>query len=260
MPEGLFALTIALVLLFAVRRQPLPLGVAIGLAALTRGEAVLLFGLLALPLFWRRWRSLAVVAVAGGLVLAPWTVRNLVQFDRPVPISTNGEEVLAYANCDATYGGPFLGFWRFECKTPVGEGDESEQAAAWRRQGLDYARDHLGRVPVVVAARVGRVFDVFRPVQNTQFSTVEGRDLDVNRWGLAGWALVAPLAVYGGVVARRRGVPLLPFVAVVVMVAVTAAYAYGVVRFRVPAEVAAIALAGVALDALLPGRRPANVR
>jgi 4-amino-4-deoxy-L-arabinose transferase-like glycosyltransferase len=269
MPEGLFALTIAVVVLAALRLRrtgstadAAVLGAAISLAALTRGEAVLLFPLLVLPLvLWLRredrLRSLAIVFVVGGLVLAPWTVRNLLRFERMVPISTNGEEVLAYANCDEAYHGDFLGFWVFDCKRPVTEGDESEQAAEWRRQGLDYARDHLGRVPVVVAARVGRVFDVFRPLQNTRFSTIEGRDLNVNRWGLAGWALVVPLAVAGAVVARRRSVPLLPFAAPVLMVAVTAAYAYGVVRFRVPAEVVALALAGVAIDALLPRRRAA---
>jgi hypothetical protein len=107
----------------------------------------------------------------------------------------------------------------------------------------------------VVAARVGRAFDVYRPLQNAQFSTVEGRDLAVNRWGLLGWAIVAPAAVAGAFVAHRRGVTLLPFAAVVAMVALTAAYAYGVVRFRVPAEVAAVCLAGVALDAALPARR-----
>jgi 4-amino-4-deoxy-L-arabinose transferase-like glycosyltransferase len=70
-------------------------GLVLGLAALTRGQALLL-PLVLVP-FWFRsgipWRPIAhklvVLALAMGCVLAPWTVRNLVQLHAPVLISTN---------------------------------------------------------------------------------------------------------------------------------------------------------------------------
>lgn len=76
-----------LVLLFA--------GVVLGMAALTRGQALLL-PLVLVP-FWLRsgagWGHiagrLAVLAVGMALIVTPWTVRNAVQLGSPVLISTN---------------------------------------------------------------------------------------------------------------------------------------------------------------------------
>ncbi len=267
-PEGLFAALVAFVLLAAHRLRDRPglpralvLGALIGAAALVRGEALAFVPLLAGAELVRRrepWRGrilrAGAVGVAAAVVIAPWFVRNLAQFEAPVPLSTNGNEVLYYANCPYAYEGPYTGFWSFRCQVEqrerVGEppGDESERALYWRREGLDYARDHLGRVPVVVAARVGRVWDLYRPFQNAHLSQVEGRRSWVNRLGLFTYWAALPVAAYGLVVLRRRGAFLWPVVSCFALVTLTAAYAYGVVRFRIPAEVAIVVLCGVALD------------
>ena len=47
---------------------------------------------------------------------------------------------------------------------------------------------------------------------------------------------------------RRRHVPITPLVSQFVIVTVTAAAIYGLVRFRVPAEVSVVVLAAVAVD------------
>jgi hypothetical protein len=61
---------------------------------------------------------------------------------------------------------------------------------------------------------------------------------------------VLGLAVAGAVVLwRRRPALVVPLAALIVLVTVTAAYAYGATRFRVPGEVALIVLAAVALEA-----------
>jgi hypothetical protein len=49
------------------------------------------------------------------------------------------------------------------------------------------------------------------------------------------------------VVLARRDVPVWPLLSTVVVVSVTAAAFYGIVRFRIPADVAQTVLAGVAL-------------
>ena len=78
--------------------RPLPLaalGLLIGLAALLRGQALILIPMAviwsALPA--RRLRpmltSLIILCVAVALVVAPWTVRNLVQMDAPIGLSAN---------------------------------------------------------------------------------------------------------------------------------------------------------------------------
>ena len=83
--ESLYGLAIALVVLAAIHFRELPgarrsalLGAAIGVAALTRAEAIVLVVLLA-PLVLRaapnRWRLLAASAAAAAVLVVPWSVR-----------------------------------------------------------------------------------------------------------------------------------------------------------------------------------------
>jgi 4-amino-4-deoxy-L-arabinose transferase-like glycosyltransferase len=266
-PEGLFALLTTLCVLVAYQWRDHPvvwravlLGALIGLAALTRGEGVLLGLLLAMPWMLRhrvialreRWRQLVLAGVACVAVIAPWTIRNVVQFEEFVPLSTNSNEVIMYANCPEVYSGRLLGYWSFQCqqdhRAEFGEppGDESEKAVYWREVGLEYARENLDRVPVVVAARVLRQWELFRPWQSVEFSTIENRDKDSATLGLAMYYALVPAAIAGAVMLRRRRVPLLPLGAQVLSVTLTAAYAYGTVRFRAPVEPVLCVLAGVA--------------
>lgn len=271
LPEGLFALTVALALLAAVRyrRSPRPVtaalvGVAIGLASLTRGEGIFLTFLLALPIallarqvtFRTRLVQLVTMAVAVLVVLAPWMIRNSQVFQRSVLLSTNSGDVLAQANCDPTYHGNLLGFWYFPCESTGVRGDASVVSATQRDKGLRYIRHHLDRVPVVVAARVGRVWSVYRPAQGPHLDVIEGRNLRVSQAGLAAYWLLVPFAVAGVVIlARRRSLALLPLLAPVAMVTLTAITTYGTTRFRAGAEVSIVVLATVAVDASVTALR-----
>ena len=230
-PEGLMAALVVFTILVAYHWNDRPryvlaivLGALIGLTALTRGEGVFLMVLLVLPLMLRqrelavrdRWKQVLVAGVACLAVLAPWMVRNLVTFEEFVPLSTNGNEVLVYANCDDAYYGKFLGFWSFDCQERIRqatgdpEGDESQRAKYWRDVGVDYAKDHVSRLPVVVAARVGRQWDVFRPWQNAEFAPIEGRDKQGARLGLIAYYALVAAGINGVRVLWRRRVTLLP--------------------------------------------------
>jgi 4-amino-4-deoxy-L-arabinose transferase-like glycosyltransferase len=76
-------------------RLVLGAGLVLGLAALTRGQALLL-PLVLVP-FWLRsgvprpviGHKLVALALAMGLIVAPWTVRNAIELDAPVLIATN---------------------------------------------------------------------------------------------------------------------------------------------------------------------------
>jgi hypothetical protein len=288
--ESIYAPLIALVLLCAYRawEDPRPreaafLGLAIGLAALTRAEAMMLFPLLALPILlrgrgidWRQRLTLSAVTLAvGGAVMAPWVFHNLHRFEEPVTLSYGLAGVLPQANCDLTYEGKFLGYWHPDCSFPdetIGPSaqeclrdrqrcaeiygsqfsDESEAAKLGQERGLEYMSEHRGRVPVVVAARVGRTWGVFRPGQQVEFDAVgEDRGLWGARAALIGFYEVLALGVYGLVVLRRRGVTILPMVMMAVAVTITAAIAIPITRYRIPLDLALIALTGVAVDDLL---------
>jgi hypothetical protein len=237
------------------------LGALVGLAALTRGEAVLLAPILLAPLALTarlpamgRVRMAAVMLAAAALVIAPWTARNLARFKDPVLISTNSNATFAGANCDKTYHGVTLALWRLDCYKGKPGGDGSQQATFYRRQGLDYARDHLGRLPVVLVARLARVWDLYRPRQAIGWEFLEGRSRWASRAGLLMYYPTALLAIFGLVVLRRRKVPVLPFVAFPLLVSAVALIYYGLTRFRFAAEPALIVLAAVALDELLSRR------
>ncbi len=267
-PEGLFALCSGLVALAAYRwlrtrrfRDAALMGVLIGVAAMVRGEGLFLSALLVAPLALRspgmdwKWklRTLAVAAIGVIVALGPWTVRNATTFDAFVSLSTNGDELNVYANCEDTYSGKYLGFWLFDCQERIrrvsGEapGDEAERAKYWRDVGWTYAREHASELPKVVAARIGRQWELFRPLQNVEFAPIEGRDKRVALAGLLSYYALVPVAGIGVLRLWRRRVPQLPLLAQFLSVTVTAAYAYGTVRFRAPAELSLVVLAAVGL-------------
>ena len=96
-----------------------------------------------------------------------------------MPLSTNGNELFVYANCDEVYSGKYLGFWQFDCQEQLrrsgidATGDEAEKSLFWREIGFDYAKEHISELPKVVAARVGRQWELFRPFQNAEFAYIE---------------------------------------------------------------------------------------
>jgi hypothetical protein len=265
--ESLYGLLIALSLLAAYRAWERPtawrlvqLGVLIGLATLARSEGLALIVLLGVPIVWRRGRpgrgwKLAVLAGAGLLTLAPWLIRCWIVFDEPVLISTNSGDLIAGANCAEVYSGPHMGSWSFACATGLRGADEAEVAAKLRDRGLDYARDHTGRLPAVVAARALRPWGFFDPDGEVAGKTLgEGRSKTANWVALAAcWVLLA-LALVAVAVLRRRGLPLFILLAPFLLVVLVSVTSYGILRFRAPADVALVVLAAVALDALL-GRR-----
>ena len=261
MSETLFGPLVLLALLAALRLAERPgpargalLGAAIALAALTRAEALLLLPLLALPLAWRaRSGPAALGAIAACvLVLAPWTIRNLVQLDTFAPTSTNDATVLAGANCPATYDGVDLGGWNLTCISPRRFADEAPQARVWRREAIDYAFSRKDRWPVVVAVRVARVWDVWQPRRQVMFA--EGRQRDVERAGVVvyfGFLLLGALGLRA--LRRRPRVPgaLLVLLAPAVVVTLSAITGYGVPRLRHLFEPGIVLLAAAGVLTLL---------
>ena len=235
-----------------------------GLAALSRSELVLLLPLLVVPLALRtgaidlrqRLRWIGTATVATALVLAPWVVFNLTRFDRPVLLSSQFGGTLAVANCDDTYYGKFLGYWSLQCSVPIAleaheDGlDQSGEEARLRKHALDYISDHKSRVPVVVAARWGRMIGVFRPGEYVDLEQLpEGREGWLAYANLVSLWLVLALAATGTVMLRRRQAPLLPLLVAPLIVLIAVTIAFYNPRYRAAAETSLVVLAAVAIDA-----------
>jgi hypothetical protein len=232
------------------------LGALLGLAALARGEALLLLPLLLIPLLRRPGglRIAAVTCAMFAVVLVPWTVRNWSAFDRPVLVATEGGETLAGANCEVTYYGERIGTWQYSCARFNGHGNEAKELNDVGHKGVRYARHHAGRVPLVMAARFARTWGLWEP-----FAVPEGRRAWVQRLGAGIYFVLIPLAVYGVLLLRRRRFPLLILLAPFITVTLTALLAYGQIRFRHSAELSLVVLAAVALDRLLPSPQRRDV-
>ncbi|MFL5780522.1 MAG: ArnT family glycosyltransferase [Thermoleophilaceae bacterium] len=272
MSESLYGLTIAATILAAiwfaeapsVRRAAL-LGAAIGLATLTRAEALALVVLLVPFAVWRapagRIKLAGAAVLATAVVVAPWCVRNTIEFHRPVGVSTGDGGVLAGANNRDAYYGAQAGAWNLgglalARSARVDRFDDAALSARLRRKGLDYAGDHAGRLVPVVGLRVLRTWSLWPldPSEKVAYNAfVSGRDMTAE-WAtlIMGWVVMA-LAIAGAVALRRRGIALLPLVAPLVLVTVVSALSFGDVRFREAADVSLVLLAAAALPWALRG-------
>jgi hypothetical protein len=234
------------------------LGALCGLAVLARAEQGLLLVVVVAPVVLttrtlpaaRRWMRLATAGAVAFLVVLPWTAYNLSRFEEPVLLSSNDGLTLGGANCDQVWYGGATGSWRLDCAVPsTPDLDQSQVSAAQREAAFDYIGDHLGKLPSVVVIRVARTWSLYAPDQMVWYNTGEGRE----RW--ASWAgfylhlALLPLAVAGVVYMRRKRMLVWPLASTAIVVTVTAALFYGIVRFRIPADVAMVALAGISLDA-----------
>jgi hypothetical protein len=184
-------------------------------------------------------------------------VRNLTTFEEPTYLGTGFGLVLAYGNCDRTYSGELLGYWSADCgfEKYTAKTEESVVDLRARKQGTDYLRDHLSRLPVVVAARVGRVWSVFRPSQNVELDAFYERRGTAESWAvLAAYYAMLVLSIAGLVVLRRRRIPIFPYFAIALSVTITVALSFGITRYRAPVDVVMPLLSAVAIDAFFRWR------
>ena len=260
-------------------------GVAAGLAALARSELAILAPGVAILLWWtsaragasvedgpagrsRRRRLVAPVLVIGLAVatVSPWVVFNVVRFERLVTLTTNDGTTLLGAYCDATFSGADRGGWSLVCvlADPDYRQDEepSMRSARQRDLAFTYARHHLGELPGVVAARVGRTFDLYR------LDSLVAQDVGEERYRWASWAGIGSWWLLCGVVLagvrplRRELAPqhrwLLALPAVAVLLTTT--MFYGGHRIRSSLEPSLVIAAAVVLAARWSARRSGRGR
>lgn len=241
-------------------------GLVAGLTILGRAEMALLVVVLLGPWAWRALRrgaprrraalgEVALVAAGAAVLVGPWVAWNMTRFQDRVLISSNDGFTLLGANCQPAYYGRTIGSYQIGCalapEIPP-EWDSSQASALRTRLAVRYARDHAGRLPLVAAARLGRLWLVVDPAAEVDNGPGEGRP----RWamwiGVAQfWALV-PLAVAGWArIDRSRRWPLLSLPAVATFTGVLIA-AYW--RIRVPADIALVILSAAGIVRLIDRR------
>ena len=211
----------------------------------------------------RRLVLVVVSCLAALVVVSPWLIANLTRFDEPVLFSSNDGLTICGANNDGTYYGSGTGLWAIQdcggVQPRVAERARARGVDAVERPPREGPRLHHRppRPPARGGGGTGRAgLEPLRARLHGELQPQRGaRDLGVvarvrRRSGC--WCR-SPSP--GRVILRRRKVPITPLVAQFVVVTVTAVAIYGLVRFRIPAEVSIVVLSAVAVDRLF-GPRP----
>jgi 4-amino-4-deoxy-L-arabinose transferase-like glycosyltransferase len=256
--ESLYAPLVALALLAAYRLRDRPgwrraasLGAVIGLAALTRSEAVLLLALAPVAAPTGRARATVVAVLACVLVLSPWLIRNWSTFGQPV-LSTNAGALIYGSNCPAAYYSDLIGTWA--CFPPLHATrslNEVQLASRLDRVGLRYASRHSARLPAVMAVRLLRTWNFWSPRRAASLEAlIDDTDRHVQQAGVIVYYLVLAMALGGAVMLRRQRQSLAILLIPMALVSLTSLLAYGTGRFRVAADVPLVILAGVTLASL----------
>jgi hypothetical protein len=281
--ESIYLIVIPLTLLASLRCIERPsrlrfvvVGLTIGIAALTRSEALMLVVLLGVPLVlfasrsWKERARLGLLLLVGfGLVIGPWLVRNDAQLGG-LTFTTDSGTTLVGANTATTFdpGSPLYG--SFDGVVQFGSaaylikyGRPPGHARAWTeltldnalgKLGTDYARGHLSDLPGVILAREGRLWGVYDSGSQLTFDLSSDGD-GVRPVQLAGqylnWVLI-PLTIGGGIVLYRYSRRDLVVVAApIVAVAINAAVAFGSTRYRALADPSDAVLAAIGIVCII---------
>lgn len=241
-------------------------GFLVGLTALCRPDIAVMAPLAVLPLVLllrntamrRKLAFLVVAGVACAAPLLPWFAYNASRYENTVMLSVGFDYSLTQGSCDRSYYGELIGYYWLPCMgerlqgTNLEYADQSVGAMYLRHKTFAYIRQHLAWTPVVMAARVGRVIGVFRPIQQANLEHItEDREWWLSNASVVSYYPLAALSVVGVVVLRRRRRPVIPLVVTVVSALLGAAVTLAVLRYRASAEPALAVLAAVALDAIV---------
>jgi 4-amino-4-deoxy-L-arabinose transferase-like glycosyltransferase len=263
-------LTVLAILLFLGRTDPTPklaigVGAVIGVGMLVRPSSLFLFaGVLAsfaLVLGLKRGLGLTLVSVAtAALLIAPWTIRNYIEFDAFLPLSVQDGAIAGTFNAESANDPKWPYAWRplprslrdiFADENAV---DDAELARRLRSRGLEYIEDHPSSIiEAFYWNGLSRFWDVRRPARAVDEVPFEGRSKRVTQVGLVMYYVLLPLALFGLWRLRRRRLLLIPIVAMAVASSMVFTVVSGT-RYRAPLNPIIAMLACSAVVPLI--RRP----
>ena len=277
MSEALFAVVMLAALAAALqhRRSPhryryaVAAGLLAGLAILTRANALILL----IPLAFAVWdgrprRSgaalgppLALVLVAL-LTVAPWTVRNAVELDGFVPVSTQlGSALAGTYNDQARSDRDNPASWRHIKHVPAHADlwrairtiPEPDLERRLRARSLEYIAEHPLYVGEVAFWNTVRLADLSGRARSRATAATIGIE---RRWadrGVVCFWLFAALALAAAFTARARGAPRFLWAMPALMIASVVFLVAETPRYRTPVDPFVVLLAALAVGAVVDG-------
>lgn len=250
-------------------------GVASGLAALTRPNGWILL----VPVLWAVWgrtsgfsrarlTGMGIAVLATALTVLPWSIRNTIVFDSPVPLNTATGPILAGEYNDTARDFPdYPGTWLLPLPQVVPELrsiyrrdlNETELDRELTRHSIDHAVNNPGYVVKASVLNALRTFELAPRAPSAATVDREQRGLsrraaDLDVWTLWGLCLVAMVGI---VALARRAVPKAgAYVWSGPILLVAAAFpVLGQPRYRVPVLPFIVLLAAIGVVWLANGRK-----
>ncbi|HEX2171891.1 MAG TPA: glycosyltransferase family 39 protein [Dehalococcoidia bacterium] len=244
--------------LFLWARRPSALGwlalagLGLGLLALTRGPALLIWPVVGVWLLLvypgralhRRILWVAVFSALLILPLVPWTLRNSAVLSAPVTIATNGG-VNFWIGHNPWADGEYA--WPIETDRALAEQaaqlSEPQRDALYYRLGLEYAQSHPAE-EVALSLRKLWYFIWFRPNLGSSYPNAEGFQVLAQTALMGSYAVVGVAAVFGLWLTRSRWRRLFVIYGLWVAYGASAVMYFSATRFRAPVEPFLIVFAG----------------
>ena len=255
-------------------------GALCGLASLTRGNGLLLVLVAALAVWTVRPRlsaravaaPIALSAVAA-LVVAPWTIRNAVVFDKPVLVSTqNGYGMAGAFNDEARTGSDSPSTWILPELTSRYEGvlartdlNEAELDTELRSSASDYLLENPGTLPEAIGLNTLRVLGVVSLGDAEKLGDQQQLGLGPKTYPLVRWSflLVAVASLASLALVRKYDRAKLPpaFIWITPLVLLlSAVWILGNTRYRTPLDPVVVIVLALGVTGWLESRTPRAVQ
>jgi hypothetical protein len=207
----------------------------------------------------RSLASPAIVLATTVLVIAPWTIRNAVELDAFVPITTQTGSALAgqYNDVSETVDWSWVGPWGVPAFSslyagpPLGEVDLGHQLTD---RATDYMVDHPGAVATVAFRNTLRLFSLRDPIWlERQSAPRVGEPAGLAQAAVYAFWMFAILAIAGAFTPAARRIPVFIWALVPLLIA-SVIFVGGSGRYRAPLEPIVVLLAAAAIDWALSSR------
>jgi hypothetical protein len=251
-------------------------GALCGLAALTRGNGVILVIVAALAV-WPAgarfsWRGLAApfaVALAAAAVVLPWTVRNAIVFDDLVPVSTqNGYGMAGAFNDQARKESESPATWippeltdRYKTLLSRDDLNEAELDSLLRSRSLEYFVNNPGEDLEAIALNSLRISGIASLGSEQMLGDQRQLGLGPTSYALVRWSflVIAAAALVSLIYLHRRARGLRPPPFILfgpILLVISAVWILGNTRYRVPLDPIILIVLALGLTAWLDSRRP----
>ena len=241
-------------------RTWLLLGLALGLTVLLRQLFLLFAPFILLWMWWAKRPSLwklALPLIVTGLLIAPWTVRNYLAFDKFVPLNTNSGHAFFWGN-HPRFGTQFVEilptreYYEMIPDELRAQGlNEAEMDSELLKLGVQFVVDDPGRYLLLSLSRIAPYFKFWPSALSSPVANVAR---------VASFGLFLPFIVYGLFLAlRQRSTSWQAWLAdpktllYLFMLIYTAMHVltWTLIRYRVPIDALFILFAGLALVDLM---------